>query len=214
MKPTFYTLLSGVLAIGLNTASAAKDCDKAAEKLESAIEKKPEEVLVLLTKSLGKNEDCACELIKVAIETTDADVALVRQIVTAAVLVEDVNPATVAECAIAARPEAASAIKAALVEVTESATVDEEDRIIVDRSSSDFPEWGNGVVSGVYMIPPIAGGGPDLRAVLRAQGFSNETIERILAGLTTAEEVIREQLRRRPTRPTTVIITTPTPQSP
>lgn len=211
MKKLLLSLFAGTLAAGLGTAAAATDCDKSAENLEAAIKKEPEAVLLHLTRSLSKSGDCACELVKIAIEASDADIPMVRQIVTAAVMIDGVKAATVAECATAVKPEAASEIKAALSEVYEGA--DKGDIVVVEDPVEDFDNF-NQTVSGVYMIPPIAGGrGVDERQILRDLGFTESSINRILSGQATAADIIREQIRRR-TGGGTGGNTTPPPQSP
>lgn len=209
------------LAAG-TTFGAEQKCEKVEEKVAAAIEEEPEKILMIVDEAVTKNEECACAIVKMAIESADADEKLVAQIVTAAIYASTENAAVIAECGIAARPEAAAEVKAALKEVFEGAKSGSKQPVsakgVIVDSTPDY-EPTNGVVSAVYMIPPISGGGSSggltddqIRELARELGVSVSVLRRILE---PGGPDINDIIRRRTTVPVSrQLTTTPTPQSP
>jgi hypothetical protein len=150
-------LLIGV-TVGSMSMVGAAECDSVGAKVEKAIAKAPDQVLVIVDDMISKNEACSCEIVKAAISASSADKDLVREIVVTAVTAAQGMAATITECAVAQAPEAAAEIKAGLNEAFAGAEaeVDPKEPIIVEEATEDFgPE--PVVISGVYLIAPVAG---------------------------------------------------------
>lgn len=164
-------LIIGISA-GFNGFAFAAECDLIGQEVTKAVSEKPTKVLVIVDEMIAKNESCACEIVKAAINASDADKALVREIVVTAVSAAQGMAATIAECAVAEAPEAASEIKAGLSEAFAGAKSDGGKTVVYDDGYSakggkdvvieedvedDFgPE--PIVISGVYLIAPSASG--------------------------------------------------------
>jgi hypothetical protein len=103
------------------SAVAAPDCDTVAKKVSTDVAAKPERVLVIVEDAIVQSESCSCEIIKAAIAASKAPTKLVGQIVFTAVTVSNGMAATIAECAVAVAPDAASEIKAAVQKALEDA---------------------------------------------------------------------------------------------
>jgi hypothetical protein len=154
-------LLIGV-TVGSMSMVGAAECDSVGAKVEKAIAKAPDQVLVIVDDMISKNEACSCEIVKAAISASSADKDLVREIVVTAVTAAQGMAATITECAVAQAPEAAAEIKAGLNEAFAGAEADPKEPInpkepiIVEEATEDFgPE--PVVISGVYLIAPVAG---------------------------------------------------------
>jgi hypothetical protein len=144
------------------------------------VAKSPSKVLVIVDEAISKNESCACEVVKSAIEAADAkkNGALVREIVVTAVNAAQGMAATIAECAVAVSPSSASEIKAGLSEVFEGAKGGGKNvyysskggKEIIEEEEPQAPE--PVVISGVYLIAPVApsaGGALSIRELERAR---------------------------------------------
>ena len=94
--------------------AAIDDCAAVGRKVKSAVEKEPTTVLVIVEDALTAHPDCACEIVKGAILGSEADNDLVKEIVITAVTTAETKAAEIAECAVAAAPDAAKAVKAGL----------------------------------------------------------------------------------------------------
>lgn len=167
-------LLIGV-TVGSMSMVGAAECDSVGAKVEKAIAKAPDQVLVIVDDMISKNEACSCEIVKAAISASSADKALVREIVVTAVTAAQGMAATITECAVAQAPEAAAEIKAGLNEAFAGAEtdVDPKEPIVVEEAVDDFgPE--PVVISGVYLIAPVAGNSI-------GTGVSSEALERASA---------------------------------
>lgn len=176
---TKVAVLTAVTAISGN--AVAKECDTIGASVKKAVTAKPAKVLVIVDETISKNEACACEVVKSAIEASSADKALVREIVVTAVTAAQGMAATIAECAVAQAPEAASEIKAGLSEVFAGAksgggknvvynsgySSKGGKNVVIEEETTDFgPE--PVVISGVYLIAPVA---PS------SGGFGNQELE-------------------------------------
>ena len=110
-------ILSGWVGIafqGLAMAEARPTCEAVARQVRASVSAAPDQVLKSLRDATEGSPGCACEAVKAAIKATDADAELVGQIVYTAVIAAPAEATTVAECAVAAAPEASATIKAAL----------------------------------------------------------------------------------------------------
>ena len=157
------------LIVSLTGIAAAGDCDAVGAKVKKAVAKTPSQVLVIVDEEISKNESCACEIVKAAIEAADAkkDSALVREIVVTAVNAAQGMAATIAECAVAVSPSSAAAIKSGLSEVFEGAKGGAKDVYYSSKGASKEPIEEEPyiepiVISGVYLIAPVAPSGAGL----------------------------------------------------
>lgn len=200
------TPLAAFAGLFMTTAlSSAADCDDIGSKVKASIEKAPETLLVVVDKMVSKNEACACEIVKAAIEASRADKKLVRDIVVTAVSAANGMAATIAECALAAAPEAATEIRAGLSEVFEGAesggkNVMENGKNVVVDESDDFGA-APVAVSGVYLIAPIAPSAAsfqDPQVLARQLGISLALAKEIIRTGDTLVEVLNR--RKRPSR--------------
>jgi len=167
MKTTIKKTLIGLATlVSLSGLAVAADCETVGAKVKKDIAKTPEKVLVIVDAAISKNESCACEVVKAAIEAADAqeNSVLVREIVVTAVTAAQGMAATITECAFAASPSSASEIKAGLSEVFEGAKGGAKDvyysskggKIIVEEEEEDDYGPAPVVISGVYLIAPVA----------------------------------------------------------
>ncbi|MEM0896782.1 MAG: hypothetical protein AAGJ79_07830 [Verrucomicrobiota bacterium] len=216
-------IFAGISILALATATALgaeENCEKVEERVAEAIKAEPEKTLLIVDEQVAKNESCACVIVKTAIEASEADNKAVAQIVKTAIYASTENAAVIAECGTAARPEAASEIKAALKEVFEGATSGKKPskapKVVVD--STPDHERKAGVVSAVYMIPPISGGSSggltedQIRELAKELGISVSALRKILE---PGGPDINDIVRRRTTVPVSRrLTTTPAPQSP
>ncbi len=179
--------LTGLALIAsLSGIAAAGDCDAVGAKVKKAVAKTPSQVLVIVDETISKNESCACEIVKAAIEAADAkkDSALVREIVVTAVNAAQGMAATIAECAVAVSPSSASAIKSGLSEVFEGAKGGAKDSYYSSKGAKEPMEEEEDfgpepvVISGVYLIAPVAPsiGGIDERTRREIQKREDELV--------------------------------------
>lgn len=106
------------LAVGTTSITAADvekpDCAVVIQHLEKEIAKDPSRLILAVEDALTLNEKCACEIVHTAITVSKADSEMVGNIVSAAVKTAPTAASTIAECALAASPKSASAIKSAM----------------------------------------------------------------------------------------------------
>jgi hypothetical protein len=155
--------LTGLAVIvSLTGISAAADCDAVGAEVKKQVVKTPSKVLVIVDAAITKNESCACEIVKAAIEAADAkkDADLVREIVVTAVTAAQGMAATIAECAVAVSPSSAAEIKAGLSEVFEGAEGGAKDVYYSSKGAKEVVVEVEApapiVISGVYLINPVA----------------------------------------------------------
>ena len=201
LKQIKYTLAVTAGLISSATLSLAADCDATGAKVKSSIEKSPEKLLVIVENAVSKNESCACEVVKAAIEASNADKQVVRDIVVTAVSAASEMAATIAECALAAAPEAAAEIRAGLSEVFEGGEAysagKNSKNVVVDESNDFGPD--PIAVSGVYLIAPVAPSaasfGTDVRRLAQQLGISQREAALILRN-GSLTEVLRRRVRQ------------------
>ena len=177
------------LILSFTGIAAAGDCDTLGAKVKKAIVKSPSKVLVIVDDAIAKNESCACEVVKAAIEAADAkkDAELVREIVVTAVNAAQGMAATIAECAVAASPSSAAEIKAGLSEVFEGAKSGGKSVYYSSKGAKEaIPEEGDDfapapvVISGVYLIAPVASSAGSRQAELERAGRFDKDLLRVL----------------------------------
>tara|TARA_B110000116_G_scaffold270892_1_gene290141 strand:- start:303 stop:857 length:555 start_codon:yes stop_codon:yes gene_type:complete len=141
LKQILVFLLSfGSLAVFSIAAETEYDCSEVAKQTKAAVSAKPGAAASTVTKMISKYENCVCSIVKAAI----AGGGDVKDVVTAAVKAAPKQTAVVHECAVAASPKSSKAISAAIDAVM--------------GSGDDFGTEPI-VVSGVYLIAPVASAG-------------------------------------------------------
>lgn len=98
------------------------DCKSVSERVRTAIEAKPDQVLTIVEDALVAYSGCVDAIVKTAIETTEADAAGVKQIVLVAVTTAEKDAPQIAESAVAAAPDHADAVREAFAEAFENKT--------------------------------------------------------------------------------------------
>ena len=74
-------------------------CDQLAADVQSAISKDPSKTLMILEDALVIHETCACDIVRAAIQASDADENMVQQIVQTAIAVAPKMAPIITECA-------------------------------------------------------------------------------------------------------------------
>lgn len=161
-----------LVSLGLTTvfsfaAETKYDCSEVAEQAKAAVTAKPSSASKTVKKLVGEYEDCVCAIVKAAI-AAGGDVG---EIVTAAVQAAPSQTAVIHECALAVAPKSAKVISAA-----------------IDSVMGEGADFGTEpvVVSGVYLIAPVAsaGGGSGFFGPLTAEELAAQQalIDRLLGG--------------------------------
>jgi hypothetical protein len=95
-------------------ADPGSDCNSIGLSVEQRIRLDPSKVLEIVAAEVGANTRCACEIVKLAITASEADVALVVSIVETAITIAPDTMRIVFQCAIATMPESIVAVQALL----------------------------------------------------------------------------------------------------
>ena len=112
MKKTLqYALMSAVFALAPAAFADSADCIKVSAAVKKAVEASPSNILEIVAKQVAANESCACEVVKAAIISSDADKNLVASIVDTAILEAPEMKAIIAQCAIAIAPDAVANVQ-------------------------------------------------------------------------------------------------------
>ena len=112
MKNTLkYALFGAALAMITPSYAAAPDCSKLSTAVKVAVAANPEKVLEIVSTQVAQNESCACEIVKAAIMTTNADKKLVGDIVTAAIESAPDHVRIIGQCAVAVAPDALAEVQ-------------------------------------------------------------------------------------------------------
>lgn len=115
MKTTFrFALAAAALGLLPAVATAEVDCLELAENVKTAATAKPSEVLALVEKEIAANPDCACEVVKAAIQGSGADAKVVARIVEVASSLVPDKMRLISQCAVAVAPEALPEVQAVL----------------------------------------------------------------------------------------------------
>ncbi|TAE76560.1 MAG: hypothetical protein EAZ65_07825 [Verrucomicrobia bacterium] len=151
------------LAAALGIASAAgADCIKLAATVKNAAAAKPAEVLALVESQVSAHPDCACGIVKAAIQGSAADSKAVAGIVeVAATLVPD-QMRMISQCAVAAAPESLADVQAVMSRLEPSRG--ESDELVEGaKGGKDVavkPAWNPLDFPGQGPIAPTPGGAP------------------------------------------------------
>lgn len=116
MKPTvLFATLSA--AIGLMSANAAVDCTALSLSVKIAVAAEHSKVLEIVSTQVAEAPACACEIVKSAIEASNADVQTVAAIVEAAATAAPEQMRLVSQCAVAVAPDALAAVQAVMAKL-------------------------------------------------------------------------------------------------
>lgn len=141
MKNTLKFALTAVLFAAAPLASAeVLDCVKVSSAVKSAISADSDKVLEIVATQIAANESCACEVVKAAIISSDADKKVVAQIVDTAILEAPSKLRIIAQCAIAVAPDAVTHIQAVVEKYDKSAGVGYSEKGGLDDSKGAVPE--------------------------------------------------------------------------
>ena len=167
MKNTIKYALFGAVLAATPAFADAPDCYKVSTVIKKAVAAQPDKVLELVAAQVAQNESCACEVVKSAIVASNADKALVANIVDAAITAAPSKMRIIGQCAVAVAPDALAQVQAIVTKYTAvgadsgySAKGDEKGGkpVIVPPVGSnplDFPNGGNTV----NPVGPTPGGG-------------------------------------------------------
>ena len=147
MKTTIkYALFGAVLASITPAFADAPDCYKVSVAVKKAVAAQPDKVLELVAAQVGQNESCACEVVKAAIVATDADKALVANIVNAAVTAAPSKLRIIGQCAVAVAPDALAEVQAVVTKMSSNAG---------DSGYSAKGDEKGGEKGKIVVVPPV-----------------------------------------------------------
>jgi hypothetical protein len=114
-------LAGSLIALGLtsNAIGQQADCRAVAAEVQALIKGAPAMTLTVVEDALVANPNCVCEIVTTAIAASNADAAMVKRIVYTAVTTTQQHAPAIAECAVAAAPAYADAVRAAFAEAFE-----------------------------------------------------------------------------------------------
>ncbi len=113
MKQTiFFSVFSAVLA--LIPVSAEVDCLKLSLSVKHAVAAEQSKVLEIVANEVSAAPGCACEIVKVSIEASEAKPETVAAIVEAAVTAAPEQMRLISQCAVAVAPDALTQVQAVL----------------------------------------------------------------------------------------------------
>jgi hypothetical protein len=116
MKKTVrFALMSAALGLLSSSAAfAAVDCVKLALSVKHAIAADQSATLQIVEKEVAANPQCACEVVKAAIQGSKADAALVANIVQTAATTAPEHMRLISQCAVAVAPDALPNVQAVM----------------------------------------------------------------------------------------------------
>ncbi len=116
MKKTVFSVLL-TASLGIMPSVAAVDCIDLSLSVKNAVTADPSKVLELVSSEVGTAPNCACEIVKSAIENSKASTETVAAIVQAAVTAAPDQMRLVSQCAVAVAPDALAAVQAVVAKL-------------------------------------------------------------------------------------------------
>ncbi len=164
LRPTIS--LSGLAFLAFSSCAFAQssNCDDISRDVSAAIQKDPSKALMIVEDALVINESCACEIIKAAIIASQADSALVNQIVQTGISVAPKMSGVIVDCATAASPGStiSNVETVASVDPTDSGKNADKNPLPAPVVEDDEDFIISPGIRGVYLIqPPPTGIVPD-----------------------------------------------------
>jgi hypothetical protein len=120
MKKTIHFALASA-ALGVLPVFAASDCQKLALSVHQSVVSERSDVLEIVEAQVKANPDCACEVVKAAIEGSVADTAKVASIVEVAATAAPEQMRLISQCAVAIAPDALADVQAVLAKLDPNA---------------------------------------------------------------------------------------------
>ena len=119
MKKTLYFLIfsSALSLLSANAADTAVDCLALSVAVKSSVAAEQSKVLEIVSKEVTASPSCACEIVKAAIEGSNANSQTVAAIVEAASIAAPDEMRLVAQCAVAVAPDALADVQAVLAKL-------------------------------------------------------------------------------------------------
>ncbi|MES2508115.1 MAG: hypothetical protein V4599_15535 [Verrucomicrobiota bacterium] len=157
----FNALRSAVCLLGLaisaefsQALAQSSGCDDISRDVAAAIQKDPSKALMIVEDALVINESCACEIIKAAILASQADSAMVNQIVQTGIAVAPKMSGVIMDCATSVSPGAAitNVASVASVDPTDSEKNPSKNPLPVAPVEEEFIPTPS--IRGVYLIQP------------------------------------------------------------
>ncbi len=113
------TLLFSVVAamLALRPVSAEADCLKLSVSVKHAVGAETSKVLEIVSNEVSSAPECSCEIVKAAIEGSQAKPETVAAIVEAAVLAAPDQMRLISQCAVAVAPDALAQVQAVLAKL-------------------------------------------------------------------------------------------------
>ncbi len=127
-------------------ASDSADCPSVATSVEQRVNLDPSAVLEIVEEEISANPNCACEIVKTAIQASGADVSLVGYITEVAITSAPESMRMISQCAIAAKPDALTAVQAILAKLDPNSG---------DAYSAKSAKSGKDAKAGIVVPPPI-----------------------------------------------------------
>lgn len=113
MKTTIqFALLAAALSLPLGASQS--NCLEVAVSVKHAVTAQPANVLEVVEKQLSANPGCECEVVKAAIEASEADAELVASIVETAISISPDQMRLISQCAVAVAPDALGEVQSVL----------------------------------------------------------------------------------------------------
>jgi hypothetical protein len=113
----FSAALASLPAVADSVDKTALDCVAHTQSVRNTITADPSKVLQIVSTEVSAAPDCACELVKAAIEGSKANAETVAAIVEAASIAAPEQMRLVSQCAVAVAPDALSAVQAVLAKL-------------------------------------------------------------------------------------------------
>lgn len=114
-KTVFYALFSA--SSGLLSANTAVDCVALSLSVKASVATEQSKVLEIVSHEVATAPTCACEIVKAAIEGSNASAQTVSAIVEAAATAAPDQMRLVSQCAVAVAPDALAAVQAVVAKL-------------------------------------------------------------------------------------------------
>jgi hypothetical protein len=116
-----FALLSAAFALLAAPAYAAVDCSQLVAAVKQAVAAQGADTLQIVEKQVAANPDCACEVVKAAIQGSNADAQLVAAIVETAATAAPQHMRLISQCAVAVAPDALASVQAVVAKLDPAA---------------------------------------------------------------------------------------------
>ncbi|HEY8960989.1 MAG TPA: hypothetical protein VIM57_02220 [Luteolibacter sp.] len=131
--------------------------------LQDKISRNPAEVLAIVTEEVTGHPNDVCEIVKLAIQASSADVTVTAKIVEAAVMAQPASMRLAAQCAMAVMPDALAEIQAVLAKLDPAGASGSSDKDAKDAKDAKFGEVASVISPNPLDIPGVVPPGiPDI----------------------------------------------------